>query len=69
MLLFTEFALNVADGQLIAAISTALTIAEAAADFGAAVQAPTLIPSLVFVAFGIQDIREVVPLSSPPKGE
>jgi hypothetical protein len=37
MLLFTEFALSAADGQLTAAILTVFIIAEAAADFGAAV--------------------------------
>jgi hypothetical protein len=65
----TESAPGAADRQPTAAIPTAPTTAEAAADFGAAVQAPALAPGLVSAAFGIRDTRGVVPLSLPPEGE
>jgi hypothetical protein len=53
MLLFTESAPGAANKQLTTTISTAFTTTEAAADFGAAVQAPALAPSLVSIIFGI----------------
>jgi hypothetical protein len=69
MLLFTESALSAADGQLTAAISTVFIIAEATADFGAAVQASALAPGLVSVAFRIQDTYKVVLLLLSPERE
>jgi hypothetical protein len=53
MSLSTESAPGAADKQLITAISTTPTTAEAAADFGAAVQASALVPGLTSAAFRI----------------
>jgi hypothetical protein len=53
MLSFTESVPGTADGQFIAAISTAFTTAEAIADFGTAVQAFILIPGLTSATFRI----------------
>jgi hypothetical protein len=65
----TESAPGAADGQPTAAIPTASTTAEAAADFGAAVQALALAPGLASAAFKIRDTRGVIPLSLPPEKE